>query len=348
MEAQKPNATKPAAAPKAKAKTQKSNAPGIKNASIVILICFLITATLYLFWFGAPSHFFAEGEIPADVPASMFFYDGEAHPHDIRGTIFMGGVIVPVLQCLFLTVIVLCVERWFALNSAKGKGDITKFVANIKAALAKNDFATAKQLCKKQGGSVAAVVAQAINSYEEMDKNTVLSKEQKIANIKAALAKNDFAGAKQLCKKQGGSVAAVVAQAINSYEEMDKNTELTKEQKIANIQKSLEEATALEMPALQQNLPIVATMTTLGTLVGLLGTVVGMIKSFQALSASGAPDSTALSAGISEALINTAFGIATGAFAVIGYNFYTNKIDHLTYAIDEIGFSIVQTYAASH
>ena len=300
MEAQKPNATKPAAAPKAapkaKAKTQKSNAPGIKNASLVILACFILTATLYLFWFGAPSHFFAEGEIPADVPASMFFYDGEAHPHDIWGTIFMGGVIVPVLQCLFLTVIVLCVERWFALNAAKGKGDITKFVANIKAALVKNDFAAAKQLCQKQGGSVAAVVAQAINSYEEMDKNTVLSKEQKIANI----------------------------------------------------QKSLEEATALEMPALQQNLPIVATMTTLGTLVGLLGTVIGMIKSFQALSASGAPDSTELSAGISEALINTAFGIATGAFAVIGYNFYTNKIDHLTYAIDEIGFSIVQTFAASH
>jgi len=278
------------------AKTKKTNAPGIKNASIVILVCFIFTACLYLFWFGSPSHFFPEGEIPEGVGSSMFFTDVEAHPQDIWGTIFMGGIIVPVLQCLFLTVIVLCVERWIALSAAKGTGDITKFVANIKAALANNDFAKAKELCAKQKGSVAAVVSQAINSYEEMDKNTVLSKEQKIANI----------------------------------------------------QKSLEEATALEMPSLQQNLPIVATMTTLGTLVGLLGTVIGMIKSFQALSASGAPDSTALSAGISEALINTAFGIATGAFAVIGYNFYTNKIDHLTYAIDEIGFSIVQTFAASH
>ena len=300
MEAQKPNATKPAAAPKAKAKTQKSNAPGIKNASIVILICFVIAVLLYLFLFGTPSNFFPKEEL-ANLKGlakySVAFYDGKVHPLDsLLGTIYMGGFIVPILQSLFLTVIVLCVERFFALNSAKGKGDITKFVANIKVALAKNDFVTAKQLCKKQGGSVAAVVAQAINSYEEMDKNTVLSKEQKIANI----------------------------------------------------QKSLEEATALEMPALQQNLPILATMTTLGTLVGLLGTVIGMIKSFQALSASGAPDSTELSAGISEALINTAFGIATGAFAVIGYNFYTNKIDHLTYAIDEIGFSIVQTFAASH
>ena len=169
-----------------------------------------------------------------------------------------------------------------------------------------------------------------------------------VAGVKACLQKNDIAGAKALCAKQQGSVAAVVSAALVRYEEMDKNTVLTKEQKVATLQKEVEEATALEMPALQQNLPIVATMTTLGTLVGLLGTVMGMIKSFQALAQSGAPDSTELSTGISEALINTAFGIATGAFAVISYNFYTNKIDNLTYAIDEIGFSIVQTFAATH
>ena len=48
------------------------------------------------------------------------------------------------------------------------------------------------------------------------------------------------------------------------------------------------------------------------------------------------------------ALINTAFGILTGALAVISYNYYTNKIDKLTYSLDEVGFSIVQTFAATH
>ena len=110
----------------------------------------------------------------------------------------------------------------------------------------------------------------------------------------------------------------------------------------------MEEAAALEMPSMQQNLPIVATMTTLGTLVGLLGTVLGMIKSFQALATAGAPDSVALSTGISEALVNTAFGIATGALAVISYNYFSNKIDNVTYAIDEVGFCIVNTFAATH
>ena len=89
-------------------------------------------------------------------------------------------------------------------------------------------------------------------------------------------------------------------------------------------------------------------MTTLGTLVGLLGTVIGMIKSFQASHSRVLLTRPSCRTGISEALINTAFGIATSAFAVISYNFYTNKIDNLTYAIDEIGFSIVQTFAATH
>ena len=267
---------KPAAAKQA---APKSNAPGIKNAFWVIVVCCVIAVLLFIFWFGNPMHF-----------------DEDGHPMNLWGTIYKGGFIVPILQTLFLTVIVLSFERWFALSGAKGKGSISKFVANVKQ----------------------------------------------------CLQNNDIAGAQKLCKEQKGSVAAVVAAALVRYDEMDKNTTLAKEQKILNIQKELEEATALEMPALQQNLPIVATLTTLGTLVGLLGTVMGMIKSFQALAQSGAPDSTELSTGISEALINTAFGIATGAFAVISYNYYSNKIDTLTYAIDEIGFSIVQTFAATH
>ena len=169
-----------------------------------------------------------------------------------------------------------------------------------------------------------------------------------VANIKDALAAGDMKKAQEICDKQRGSVANVVTSTLRKYEEMEKNTALPKEQKLLAIQKELEEATALEMPMMQQNLPIIATITTLGTLMGLLGTVIGMIRSFAALSAGGGADSMALSQGISEALINTAFGILTGALAVISYNYYTNKIDKLTYGLDEVGFSIVQTFAATH
>ena len=154
--------------------------------------------------------------------------------------------------------------------------------------------------------------------------------------------------AHELCDKQGGSVANVVTSTLRKYADVENDATLSKDQKVLAIQKELEEATALEHPMMEQNLPIIGTITTLGTLMGLRGTVIGMIRSFAALSAGGGTDSMALSQGISEALINTAFGILTGALAVIAYNYYTNKIDKLTYSLDEVGFSIVQTFAASH
>jgi len=169
-----------------------------------------------------------------------------------------------------------------------------------------------------------------------------------VAELKASLSKNDLVGAKALCDKQQGSVANVVTSTLIKYAEVEEDKTLSKEQQILAIQKEVEEATALELPMLSQNLPIIATIVTLGTLMGLLGTVIGMIKSFASLAGAGGTDSIALSAGISEALINTAFGIATGALAVISYNLFTSKIDTITYCIDEVGFSIVQTFAASH
>ena len=171
-----------------------------------------------------------------------------------------------------------------------------------------------------------------------------------VAEIKEALRKNDFNKAQQLCDKQKGSVANVVAASLTAYADMDNgaNKALKKSQKVAKIQQAHEEATQLEMPTLTMNLPIIATIVTLGTLTGLLGTVTGMIKSFAALAAGGGGDSLALSTGISEALINTAFGIATSWCAVVSYNYFTNKIDKLTFALDEVGYSIAQTYEANH
>ncbi len=282
--AEQTNIQKPQTAAK---KDVASNVSGIKSASLVILVCFIIAVLFFLFVLGAPSNF--------KVSPSLLSLDKEG-PQNLLGTVFKGGVVVPVLITCFLTVIVLCVERWIALAKAKGKGNTTKFVEDVKAALRNHDLAKAEDLCRKQKGTVGAVVYATLQKYKEMEKDTILSKEQKVASIQA----------------------------------------------------TLEEATALEMPALQQNLPILATLTTLGTLIGLFGTVLGMIKSFQALSNSGAPDSTELSTGISEALVNTALGIATAALALIGYNFYTNKIDNMTYAIDELGFATVSTFSATH
>lgn len=169
-----------------------------------------------------------------------------------------------------------------------------------------------------------------------------------VARLKEALSQGDIKKAESLCDQQRGSVANVVSATLKRYTLVEQDHTLPKEQKVLAIQKELEEATALELPMMEQNLPVIGTITTLGTLMGLLGTVIGMIRSFAALAAGGTADSMALSQGISEALINTAFGILTGALAVISYNYFIHKIDKLTYTLDEIGFSIVQTYAATH
>jgi len=169
-----------------------------------------------------------------------------------------------------------------------------------------------------------------------------------LKKIKSQLDGNNISGALDECNKQKGSVANVVQAGLHKYKEMQTNAELTTEQKVLNISKELEEATTLEMPMLEKNLSIIATIASVGTLIALLGTVLGMIRAFAALATSGTPDPTALASGISEALINTALGISTSAFAIIMYSYFTSKIDGLTYAIDEMGFSLSQTFAAKN
>ena len=254
---------------------------GVRGAFWIIVVCAVVAFTLFFMWFGHESHF-------ADATKEQ--------PIDVWGTIFKGGIIVPVIHTLLYTVIAMTIERWLALKTAFGKGALPKFVSEIKAALNANDFTKAQQLCDKQRGSVANVVGASLRAYKEMEATSGIKKAQKIAKISQAH----------------------------------------------------EEASQLEMPTLTMNLPIIATIVTLGTLTGLLGTVVGMIRSFSALSAGGGADSAALSQGISEALINTAFGIGTSWCAVVAYNYYTNKVDKLTFALDEVGYSIAQTYEANH
>jgi len=158
-------------------------------------------------------------------------------------------------------------------------------------------------------------------------------------NVDAALAE---------CDKQAGSVGNVMRAGLVKYREMTTNHELDTDQKILSIQKEIEEATALELPMLEKNLVFLSTIASVATLLGLLGTVLGMIRSFMAMGQAGAPDAAALAAGISEALYNTALGIGTSFFAIIFYNFFTTIIDGITFGIDESGFTLTQSFAANY
>jgi biopolymer transport protein ExbB len=165
-----------------------------------------------------------------------------------------------------------------------------------------------------------------------------------IQKIRALLSTNNLGQALAVCDEQKGSVANVVKAGLTKYGELSTDSSLESEKKVLMIQKDIEETTQLEMPMLEKNLVIIATIASIATLLGLLGTVLGMIKAFAALATAGAPDAVALANGISEALINTALGIGTSALAIILYNYFTTKIDALTYGIDEASYSIIQNF----
>ncbi len=169
-----------------------------------------------------------------------------------------------------------------------------------------------------------------------------------IRKVQYQLANKNVDAALAECDKQKGSVGNVMKAGLHRYKDMITNSELSTEQKVMAIQKEVEEATSLELPMLEKNLVFLSTIASIATLLGLLGTVLGMIRAFSNLGADsgGSGAAAQLSVGISEALYNTALGIGTSAFAIIFYNIFTTKIDGITYGIDESGFTLTQTFAS--
>lgn len=170
-----------------------------------------------------------------------------------------------------------------------------------------------------------------------------------IRKVQYQLANKNVDAALAECDKQKGSVGNVMKAGLRKYKEMIVDSELDSEQKVLAIQKEVEEATSLELPMLEKNLVFLSTIASVATLLGLLGTVLGMITSFSALGEEGGGDAARqLSQGISEALFNTALGIGTSALAIIFYNIFTTKIDSITYGIDESGFTLTQSFASQY
>jgi biopolymer transport protein ExbB len=249
-------------------------------AGIIIVICLVVGWLVWKFVMGNPANF--ENQDPEN---------GHPLPGSILGMVYKGGFIVPILMGLLLMTVVFSIERLFVLSKAAGKGNLEKFVSQVKEDVKNGNIEAAIQACDEQKGSVANAIKAALLKYQEV-------------------------------KREG----------------------FDSEKAAETIQKEVEEATSLEMPMLEKNMTIIATLVSIGTLTGLLGTVSGMIKAFSGLATAGAPDQAALANGISEALINTATGIATSTVATIAYNYFTSKIDTLTYFIDEAGATITQAY----
>jgi len=169
-----------------------------------------------------------------------------------------------------------------------------------------------------------------------------------LKNVQQAVNSGDIDAALAACDKQRGSCANVLHAGLERYKTVVEEGDVKGQKELMeSIQRSIEEATMLEVPMLEKNLSMMSTIASIGTMVGLLGTVIGMIRAFQAMAkAGGSPDAVGLALGISEALINTAGGLVAGIGGIVAYNFFVTKIDNFTYMIDEASYSIVQSLAS--
>lgn len=161
-----------------------------------------------------------------------------------------------------------------------------------------------------------------------------------------ALNKGDYKTAVAACDKQRGACANVLRAGIERYAEIKDDSAFNTEKRIEETQRAIEEANALEVPLLERNLIALSTIASIATMLGLLGTTIGMIRAFQATghAAGGVIDATALATGISEALVNTAGGLFNAIIGIIAYNFFVNKVDSFNYTVDEASYEVVQMF----
>jgi biopolymer transport protein ExbB len=160
------------------------------------------------------------------------------------------------------------------------------------------------------------------------------------------LRSKDYDGALAACDKQRGTTANVLRAGIDRYMTVKDNKALDGDKKIALVQAAIEEANALEGPLLERNLIAMSTIASIATMIGLLGTTIGMIRAFAATgsAAGGVIDATSLATGISEALVNTAGGLISGILGIFFYNFFVNKVDAFNYTTDEAVYEVIQLF----
>lgn len=140
----------------------------------------------------------------------------------------------------------------------------------------------------------------------------------------------DFSQAETGCKAKGGALGRVFSRGLRNAHRSADAIEMAMEQEAAN-----------ELPQLDANLPVIKTIINIAPLLGLLGTIAGMITSFRAASQTGLSNPTQVLGGISEALISTATGITVAVIGFIFYNYFANLGKKIVEDIEYYGAELV-------
>jgi len=144
---------------------------------------------------------------------------------------------------------------------------------------------------------------------------------------------------------QYSHLAKVVLAGLQEYQfQQDANTGLSREDLVDTVRRAIQRATALTSNDLKKGIPSLATIGATAPFVGLLGTVVGIITAFQGIASTGSGGLASVSAGISEALIETALGLVVAIPAVWLYNYFTGRLEYFNVEMDNSSSELVDYF----
>lgn len=140
------------------------------------------------------------------------------------------------------------------------------------------------------------------------------------------IAENKLAGAKEIAENSNDYVTRVMVCGMVHRE--------------FSLRDALQMSAGEEIARMRKYLPVLDTMITLSPLLGILGTVVGIIYSFQMLGTVGVEHPRMITSGIAQALITTAFGLIIAIFSLIPYNYFLSKVEKASLEIEQYGTNL--------
>lgn len=141
--------------------------------------------------------------------------------------------------------------------------------------------------------------------------------------------------AEKVCKQTNTPVSAVVAAGIEHFANPLEEMEL-----------SMKNQAEAWMPLLEKRIEIIDTVITAAPLLGLLGTITGMMASFQVLSEKGVNEPNAITGGVAEALIATATGLVIALVCLVAYNYLTARVKVFIYEVESVASRLVEVRLA--
>lgn len=144
-----------------------------------------------------------------------------------------------------------------------------------------------------------------------------------LKDLRGKLVSRDADGAIAVCERHPGPVAAIVKAGLLRFGRPR-----------SDVERALQDASAHELSVLERGLPVLATVAMIAPLLGFLGTVTGMINSFDALASVGLNNPAAVARGISQALITTAAGLAIAIPVQMAYNYFVTRVNALVRSME--------------